>query len=114
MSESGSVAILTPDMTQLTPAELDHLANLARLDLSAEEKSRLGQQLPEILDFVDQLQRVKLDSQSPTKRVVELNDLRADEPAETGLTIEQIAALARPDFHDGQVVVPAVFGEENA
>lgn len=102
-------------MTLLSSSELDHLANLARLSLTDEEKERLAHQLPEIIEFVDQLQRVTIDEQAPTKQVVELERLRADEPNSEGLTLEQIEQLAAPDFQDNQLVVPAVFGEgENA
>lgn len=110
MSRLGTVGILTPDMTDLSSVDLDHLAALARLSLTEDEKRQFATELPQIIAFVDQLQQVSVPEETPTKRVVDLGDLRADEQAE-GLTAQQLAALADPAWRDGQVVVPAVFGE---
>ena len=114
MSDGGRIGILTPDMTDFSEADIDHLAALARLSLSAEEKEKFSHELPVILQFVEELQSVRLDAQVPTKQVVALNDLRDDVPSSENLSLDQIKALA-PEFRDDQVVVPAVFGEaENA
>jgi aspartyl-tRNA(Asn)/glutamyl-tRNA(Gln) amidotransferase subunit C len=42
----------------LTLAEVEHIANLARLELSAEEKARYREQLSAILDYAARLQQV--------------------------------------------------------
>jgi aspartyl-tRNA(Asn)/glutamyl-tRNA(Gln) amidotransferase subunit C len=98
-------------MTDSSNVDIDHLAALARLNLSSEEKEKFARELPKILSFVDQLQKVTLDEQVPTKQVVPLSQLRADEPTGTGLSLDQLQALA-PDFASNQIVVPAVFAEE--
>lgn len=97
-------------MTDSSGVDIDHLAQLARLRLSDQEKETFSRQLPEILHFVEALQSVHLDHQVPTKQVVSLEDLREDSPSSEGITLEQLEKLA-PEFRDGQVVVPAVFGE---
>lgn len=97
-------------MTDSSGVDIDHLAQLARLRLSDQEKETFSRQLPEILHFVEALQSVRLDHQVPTKQVVSLEDLREDSPSSEGITLEQLEKLA-PEFRDGQVVVPAVFGE---
>jgi aspartyl-tRNA(Asn)/glutamyl-tRNA(Gln) amidotransferase subunit C len=43
---------------RLTPQQVRHVAQLARLQLSAEEEARFGQQLSNILDAVDTLAQV--------------------------------------------------------
>lgn len=99
-------------MSKLSELEIDHLAKLARLTLSVEEKKQFAGQLPEILVLVD-----KLDSQSTVKDEIEtkteatlLTKLRPDEPSGDQLTLDQLENLA-PAWRDGQVEVPAVFSE---
>jgi aspartyl-tRNA(Asn)/glutamyl-tRNA(Gln) amidotransferase subunit C len=101
-------------MTDSSGVDIDHLAKLARLRLSPEEKEKFSHELPAILHFVEELQSVTLSAQAQTKQVVPLESLRDDVPSSENLSLEQLKALA-PDFRDDQVVVPAVFGEaENA
>ena len=91
----------------LTFEEVEHIALLARLDLSLEEKQRYQQQLSDILEYVAQLQ--KLD----TKNIVSTSNhlsprarLRADIPKE-GLSQERALENA-PDFEADQFKVPPV------
>jgi aspartyl/glutamyl-tRNA(Asn/Gln) amidotransferase C subunit len=72
------------------------LAKLARLEVSAEEMARLGTQLPEILAFVDTIQKANVGKEvnAPALR----NVMRADNNAiETGTYTKKIldAAPAR-------------------
>lgn len=97
-------------MAELSNEEISHLAKLSRLTLSDEEKEKFAKQLPEILEFVDQLSVVaKLPSDSQPQ-TVPLAKLRADEESSEKLTLEELQKLA-PAWQDSQLVVPAVFGE---
>jgi len=42
----------------LTPEEVDHIASLARLRLTGDEKARFREQLSTILDYMAALRRV--------------------------------------------------------
>lgn len=97
-------------MSEISRQEIEHLANLSRLTLSADEKEEFAKQLPEILEFVDQLSVVaKLSSEKPTQ-TTPLAKLRADEESSEKLTLKTLQKLA-PAWHEDQVEVPAVFGE---
>lgn len=99
-------------MAELSHQEIEHLAKLSRLTLSSEEKEKFAKQLPEILDFVDQLSVVaKLPSVSQAQ-TVPLAKLRPDEESSEKLSLEELQKLA-PAWRDSQLEVPAVFGEEN-
>ena len=50
----------------LTLEQVEHIANLARLDLTPEEKERYCQQLSAILAYFEQLQRVDTTGIPPT------------------------------------------------
>jgi aspartyl-tRNA(Asn)/glutamyl-tRNA(Gln) amidotransferase subunit C len=58
-----------------------HVARLARLRLSDEEVERMTGELSQILEHVEQMDRLDLEGVEPTSHVVELqNVLREDVP----------------------------------
>ena len=60
---------------------LDHVAGLARLYLSPEERAALAGQLSRILEYVDELKELDTSGVPPTMTAVPLaNAFREDEP----------------------------------
>jgi aspartyl-tRNA(Asn)/glutamyl-tRNA(Gln) amidotransferase subunit C len=91
------------------PVEIDieHVARLARLELSDEEKTRLKAQLGVILEHAARVQEVAADDVPPTAQAVpRANVLRADVP-EAGLTHEEALSNA-PDQEGGRFKVPRI------
>ena len=65
----------------LTREEMDHLALLARLGLTDEEKDRMAGQLGDILQHFERLKQLDTEHIPPTAQVIEAeNVLREDEP----------------------------------
>ena len=92
----------------LTLKEVEHIALLARLELSPDEKERYQQQLSAILDHVAQLQALDTSSIQTTSSVLPPQArLRADEARE-GLTTKQALQNA-PAAEKDQFRVPPVF-----
>ena len=92
---------------KLTLEEVEHIAELARLKLSDEEKARYGEQLSEILDYAVRLQTVDTAGISPTSSVLPARSiLRPDEPR-PGLSLKDALGNA-PDIEKDQFRVPAV------
>jgi aspartyl-tRNA(Asn)/glutamyl-tRNA(Gln) amidotransferase subunit C len=84
----------------LSPDEVAHVALLARLGLSDEERRQLGAELDVILEHVSALQRADVSDVPETAQVGNLvNVWRDDEPAPS-LTQEQ--ALANAPDTDGE------------
>jgi aspartyl-tRNA(Asn)/glutamyl-tRNA(Gln) amidotransferase subunit C len=91
----------------LSAADVEHVAMLARIGLSEEERERLREQLSTILGHIDVLNRLDTDDIPPTAQVLPLiNVLRQDE-ARPSLTQEEALANA-PHESDGFFVVQAV------
>ena len=91
--------------------EVEHIAKLAHLDLSAEEKARYREQLSDILDHIAKLRELDTSGISPMANAVEgASPLRADKVRES-LSREVLLKNA-PDSQDGQFKVPAIFGEK--
>jgi aspartyl-tRNA(Asn)/glutamyl-tRNA(Gln) amidotransferase subunit C len=83
-----------------------HVARLARLALSEEEIERMPRELSTILDHIEKINELDLESVEPTSHVVEVeNVLRADEPRESWPR-ERTLGLA-PDPADGGFRVPS-------
>jgi aspartyl-tRNA(Asn)/glutamyl-tRNA(Gln) amidotransferase subunit C len=94
----------------LTLEEVEHIAELARLLLTLEEKERFREQLSAILDYAARLQDLDTSGISPTASVLPPHSvLRADQP-HTGLTQEELFRNA-PDVADNQFRVPPVLEE---
>jgi aspartyl-tRNA(Asn)/glutamyl-tRNA(Gln) amidotransferase subunit C len=91
----------------LTLKEVEHIANLARLELTDEEKARYREQLSAILDYVAQLRELDTTGIPPTSSVLPPRSaLREDEPR-PGLTLDELLRNA-PDVEAGQFRVPPV------
>jgi len=92
---------------KLTLDEVEHIAELARLRLSEEEKARYGEQLSEILEYAARLQAVDTSGISPTSSVLPASSvLRPDEPR-PGLSLQDVLRNA-PDSEKDQFRVPPV------
>jgi aspartyl-tRNA(Asn)/glutamyl-tRNA(Gln) amidotransferase subunit C len=66
---------------KLTLAEVDHIAELARLSLSDDEKALYQEQLSAILEYAERLQALDTSAIPPTATVLPLRSvMRADEP----------------------------------
>ncbi|MES0361021.1 MAG: Asp-tRNA(Asn)/Glu-tRNA(Gln) amidotransferase subunit GatC [Anaerolineales bacterium] len=87
--------------------EVEHIAELARLRLSEDEKARYREQLSEILDYAARLQAVDTSGISPTSSVLPARSvLRKDEPR-PGLSLEEVLRNA-PETEKGQFRVPPI------
>ncbi|MDP2736297.1 MAG: Asp-tRNA(Asn)/Glu-tRNA(Gln) amidotransferase subunit GatC [bacterium] len=64
---------------QLSKDEIQHIAKLARLELTGEELKKYGDQLSAVLNYIDQLKEVDTKGVEPTAQVTGLeNVLRKD------------------------------------
>jgi len=92
----------------LTLQEVEHIAQLARLQLSEDEKNRYREQLSAILEYAARLQQLDTTGISPTSSVLPARSvLRVDEPR-PGLTLDALLRNA-PESEKGQFRVPPVF-----
>ena len=88
--------------------EVEHIASLARLDLTPDEKNRYREQLSAILDHVAQLQKLDTSSIQPTAGVFSAeNSLRVDE-SRPGLTPDALLKSAAQKERS-QFKIPPVF-----
>ncbi len=83
----------------LTRAQVQHIAELARLELSAEEMERMTEQLSAILDYASRLQELDTTAIPPTASVVPLENVMRDDTVRPSLPHDAVLANA-PDTDD--------------
>lgn len=94
-------------MSSSVQIDINHLATLSRLALTAGEKTKFAAQLGDILGYIEQLKQVNVDGVEPTAHATPIfNVLQADEPR-AGLAVEDALRNA-PLQRDNMVVVPRV------
>ena len=92
----------------LSLQEVEHIAKLARLQLTDAQKERYRGQLEAILDHVAKLQELDTENVPPTASVsVAQMPLRADE-SRPGLSRDDLLKNA-PEWDDDQFQIPPVF-----
>ena len=91
----------------ITREEVLHVARLARLALSSAEADRMREQLPDILDYIRQLQRLDTKDVVPTSHAVEMGTPFRDDSVHPFGEKEEILKNA-PDREDDFFRVPRI------
>ncbi len=91
----------------LTPEEVDHIALLARLDLSAAERERAGRELSQILDHFQQLNELDTTDVEPTSHVFPVVNVLREDLTRPSLPRNDVL-LNAPEQADGMFQVPRV------
>jgi aspartyl-tRNA(Asn)/glutamyl-tRNA(Gln) amidotransferase subunit C len=91
----------------ISEEQVGHVANLARLGLTDEERGRMGEQLGAILESMEKIQELDLTDVAPTANPLNLtNVLRPDEPR--GELTREEALSPAPEPIDGLFAVPRI------
>lgn len=95
-------------MPRVTPESVDHVAALAHLSLTAEERESFARQLDQVLAYAESLQALDTSGVDPMSHASAAGAFRADEP---GPSLDRETVLAEaPDPADGLFRVPRVIG----
>jgi aspartyl-tRNA(Asn)/glutamyl-tRNA(Gln) amidotransferase subunit C len=99
-------------MPGLSRGDVEHVAHLARLGLTAEELSLLEGQLNHILEQYMKLAELDTDAIAPTAQTIALENILRDDVVTPSLTVEEALANA-PLAAGGYVVSPPLLGEDS-
>ena len=95
-------------MTKISEEQVEHIAALARIGLSEEEKQKFQEDLGAVLDYIDKLQKVDVAGIEPIAHITGLeNQTREDENGSIHADAETLANMA-PETKDGYVKVRQV------
>ena len=108
---SGRSSARADASTEITRADVAHLARLARLALTEEELDHFGNQLGGILAAVSRIRDLDTENVPPTSHALPLTNVEREDVVRPGLTQEEALAAA-PAAEDGRFRVPRILGEE--
>ncbi len=91
----------------LSREEVRHVAELAKLGLTEEEKGLFSEQLSAILDYAERLQELDTEDVPPTAHSIPLQDVMRDDEVTSLYPREDILANA-PQSEQGSFKVQAV------
>lgn len=91
----------------ITKADVEHVALLARLGLTEEEKEKYTEQLNSILEYAEMLKKLDTTNVQPTAHVLPIHNVFREDVV--GKSIPNEVALANsPNKEDGFFKVPKI------
>ena len=91
----------------ITIKDVEHVAKLARLELTDEEKELYTKKLGDVLKYVDQMNEVDTSNVKPMAQVVDLVNVMREDVVHYEQTKEELMANA-PDEENGFFKVPKI------
>lgn len=92
---------------KVTKETIEHLANLARLNLTGNEKERLASDMEKIIFNMDKLNELDTSDIKPMEHVIPISNVLREDKAEKSYDREKILANA-PLSEDGCFKVPKI------
>lgn len=95
------------EMSRITKEQVNHVANLARLEFDEEQIEKFTKQLDDIISLAESLNEVDTTNVEPTSHVLDIRNVLREDKAKPGLPREEVLKNA-PDQKDGQFRVPSI------
>ena len=97
-------------MAKVTREEVEHIANLSRLQISDDETEKMQGTLESILNFANQIEEADTEDIEPTYHVLDLQNVLREDKASEGIPQEEALKNAK-ETEDGQFKVPSIMNE---
>jgi aspartyl-tRNA(Asn)/glutamyl-tRNA(Gln) amidotransferase subunit C len=94
----------------VTIKDVEHIAELARLEFTEDEKGKLTVQLNSILAYMEQLNSLDTSAIEPLSHVIELSNVFREDVVKPGLATEDVL-LNAPAKTEKFFKVPKVIGD---
>lgn len=95
---------------RISPAEVAHVARLARLELTSAELASYSQQLAAVLDHFADIEALDLSGTTPMTHPLPLRNVLRDDVERPCLDRDEVLAAA-PAAESGRFRVPPILGE---
>jgi aspartyl-tRNA(Asn)/glutamyl-tRNA(Gln) amidotransferase subunit C len=87
--------------------DIEKVAKLARLELSDEEKHTFGNQLEQILTYMEQLNRIDTTGVEPTSHAIPIQNAFREDETRPSYSREEVLGIG-PEEEDGHFKVPRI------
>lgn len=94
--------------------EIEHLASLARIQLSPEEITNLHSEIQDIVGYVSAVQSLTTEAVSTKTLGARYNVFRSDEVTNTPREYTDRLLAAAPETHDGYLVVKKIINQDES
>jgi len=94
----------------ITKHDVEHVAKLARLEITETEQAAFSKQLSAILTYVEKLKALDTAGVEPTATVLEQTNVFREDKARPSLSVEKALANA-PEGDSGYFRVPKIIEE---
>ena len=94
-------------MPETPEIDVDYVANLARIELSEQEKEKFKSQFADILKYFDKLNEVDVEGVEPTAHAFPRHNVWDEDEPRSGFSAEEALSNA-PAHRQDQIVVPRV------
>jgi aspartyl-tRNA(Asn)/glutamyl-tRNA(Gln) amidotransferase subunit C len=91
----------------ITIKDVEHVAKLARLALTEEEKEKFAPQLNAVLEYVDELNEVDTTGIEPMAHSIKISNVMREDEVKQEFTREEMLQNA-PEEEDGFFKVPKI------
>lgn len=92
---------------KITPEEVEHVARLARLEVSPAEKEELTWQMNRILQYMEKLNELDTAGVPPTSHVIDLENAFREDLVENSLP-RDVSMENAPESNGVEFVVPRI------
>lgn len=98
----------------VTPEDVEHIAKLAQIPVSEDEKKKFATAFEETLGVVDQLRQLDVTKTPTTHQVTGLENVWREDEVNRAKMFTQARALANgAQTHNGYFVVPRILEEKD-
>lgn len=90
---------------QITPDLIKYLEKLARITLTEDEEKKVGNELQDILTYIDMLNELDTDGVEAMSHCFPVTNVMREDEVQPSMSVDEIVANA-PESQDGCFVVP--------
>ena len=87
--------------------EILRVAELARLELSEDEKTEFSKQLSDIINYVEKIKELDTENIKPTDHIVDLKNVFRKDEVKDSIDVSEVERMA-PRFKDGHIIAPII------
>ncbi len=87
--------------------DIEKVAKLARLELSEEDREIFGNQLEQVLTYMEQLNRLDTTGVDPTSHAIPIYNVFREDEVKPSVSQEEVLAIS-PDEEEGHFKVPRI------
>ena len=93
------------NIMQITPDLIKYLEKLARITLTEDEEKKVGNELQDILTYIDMLNELDTDGVEAMSHCFPVTNVMREDEVQPSMSADEIVANA-PESQDGCFVVP--------